>query len=158
MPDPWGSAEAVLHPDVPHWQRVIDEETALCIQFGVWEESALPDGKQALHSRMLLGRKRDGRYKARLSGLREKYWLHFEDTYPPVCFDITVPVILTPCAYKYLEIQEFNIRKAFLMGELEEKVYMKSPADLPVVKIGRGMFLASPLRTVRIASRWESLR
>ena len=81
-PDPTFVADALSRPDAAEWQRAIDDEVASCLQFGVWEECDLPRGKQALPSRFVLERKRDGRYKARLvaGGHRQRHGLDFEDT------------------------------------------------------------------------------
>jgi hypothetical protein len=58
--------EALSCPDAARWQAAIDEELESCRAFGVWEECELPAGKQALPSRFVLERKRNGRYKVRL--------------------------------------------------------------------------------------------
>jgi hypothetical protein len=59
-------AEALSRQDADRWQVAIDKELASCRMFGVWEKCELPTAKQALPSRFLFGRKRDGRYNARL--------------------------------------------------------------------------------------------
>jgi hypothetical protein len=55
-----------VRPDTSQWKQTIDDEITSCLEFDVWEAADLPEGKQALPSRFVLDRKRDGRYKARL--------------------------------------------------------------------------------------------
>ena len=111
-PDPRSVAEALSRPDSAEWQRAIDEEIASCLQFGVWEECDLPPGKQALPSRVILERKRNGRYKARLvaGGHRQQYGLDFEDTYAPVCSYRTMRMVLATAAHEDLEMRQFDIQ------------------------------------------------
>jgi hypothetical protein len=131
-PDPRSVAEALSRPDSAEWQRAIDEEIASCLQFGVWEECDLPPGKQALPSRVILERKRNGRYKARLvaGGHRQQYGLDFEDTYAPVCSYRTMRMVLATAAHEDLEMRQFDICTAFLNGELDEEVYIRPPAGV----------------------------
>lgn len=155
-PDPLSVQEALARPDAAEWQRAIDEEIGSCLQFGVWEQSDLPDGKQALPSRMLLERKRDGRYKARLvaGGHKQQHGLDFEDTYAPVCSYRTMRMILATCAHEDLEMRQFDIRTAFLNGELEEEVYMRPPKGIPgLVDAGRVLRLRRALYGLRQAGR-----
>ena len=94
-----------------------------CLQFGVWAQIDLPDGKQALLSHISLERKRDGRYKARLAagGHKQQNGLDFQDIYAPVCSYRTMRMILATCAHEDLEMRQFDIRTAFLIRELKRK-------------------------------------
>jgi hypothetical protein len=117
-------AEALSRQDADRWQAATDEELASCRTFGVWENCELPTGKQALPSRFVFERKRDGRYKASLvaGGHRQQHGLDFADTFAPVCSYRTMRMILAVSAHEDLVLRQFNIRTAFLNGELEEEV------------------------------------
>ena len=67
-PTPRSVAQARRLEDWPQWQTAIDAELHSFFEHGVWDEGGcvLPTGKSALPSHILLDRKRDGRYKARL--------------------------------------------------------------------------------------------
>jgi hypothetical protein len=142
-PDPTSVADALSRPDAAEWQAAIDEELASCMHFGVWEASELPPGKQALPSRLLFERKRDGRYKVRLvaGGHRQRHGLDFEDTYAPVCSYRTMRMMLAVCAREGLEMRQLDVRTAFLNGELEEEVYMRPPAGCEHLVSGSRRFL-----------------
>ena len=156
-PDPVSVADALSSPDAAEWQRAIDAEVASCIQFGVWEECDLPRGKQALPSRFVLERKRDGRYKARLvaGGHRQQHGLDFEETYAPVCSYRTMRMILAVCAHEGLEMRQFDISTAFLNGQLDEEVYMRAPSGAKSVasSSGRVLRLRRALYGLRQAGR-----
>jgi hypothetical protein len=120
------------------WQAAIDKELASCREFGVWEECELPAGKQALPSRFVLERKQDGRYKAHLvaGGHRQQYGLDFEDTFAPVCSYRTMRMILAVSAHENLVLRQFDVRTAFLNGELEEEVYVRPPPGAEHLAVG----------------------
>jgi len=127
--DPQSIAEALARPDSAEWQAAMDREVASCLLFGVWDECELPSGKQALPSRFVLTRKRDGTYKARLvaGGHRQQYGLDYEETYAPVCSYRTLRSILAIAAREGLELRQFDVSTAFLNGELDEEVYIRAP-------------------------------
>ena len=155
-PDPRSVAEALARPDAAEWKRAIDEEIASCMQFGVWEECDLPPGKQALPSRIILERKRNGRYKARLvaGGHRQQYGLDFEETYAPVCSYRTMRMVLATCAHEDLEMRQFDICTAFLNGELDEEVYIRPPTGVRgLAASGRVLRLLRALYGLRQAGR-----
>jgi hypothetical protein len=130
--------EALSRPDAARWQAAIDEELASFREFGVWEECELPAGKQALPSRFVLERKRDGRYKARLvaGGHRQQYGLDFEDKFAPVCSYRTMRMILAVSAHENLVLRQFDVRTAFLKGELEQEVYVHPPPGAEHLAVG----------------------
>jgi hypothetical protein len=92
--------------------------------------SEVPAGKQALPSRFVFERKRDGRYKARLlvGGHRQQHGLDFAETFAPVCSYRTMRMLLEVSAHENLVLRQFNVRTAFLNGELEEEVYLRPPS------------------------------
>lgn len=157
LPNPTSVEEALSRPDAAEWQAAIDVELSACLRFGVWEQSELPPGKQALPSRVLFERKRDGRYKVRLvaGGHRQQHGLDFEGTYAPVCSYRTMRMVLAVAAHEDLELRQFDVRTAFLNGELEEEVYMRPPAGCEHLVSGRRrvLRLRRALYGLRQASR-----
>jgi hypothetical protein len=131
-------AEALSRQDADRWRAAIDEELVLCRTFGVWENCELPTGKQALPSRFVFERKRDGCYKTRLvvGGHRQQHGLDFADTFAPVCSYRTMRMILAVRAHEDLVLRQFDVRLAFLIGELEEKVYVRPPPGAEHLAVG----------------------
>ena len=95
-PPPRSVTEALARSDATEWQKAIDEEVNSCLKHEVWVDCDLPPGKQALPSRFIFERKRDGRYKARLvaGGHRQRHGLDYEDTYAPTCAYRTMRMLL----------------------------------------------------------------
>jgi hypothetical protein len=154
-------AEALSRPDAAKWQQAIDEEVASILKYGVWSECELPAGKQALPTHFVFEVKRDGRYKARLvaGGHRQQHGLDFEETYAPVCSYRTMRMILATAAHEDLEMRQFDIRTAFLNGELEEEVYVRPPRGAEyLARNGRALRLWRALYGLRQASRAWSKR
>lgn len=154
-PNPRTVAEALARPDGAEWQRAIDEEVASCLHFGVWSDCDLPPGKQALPSRFVLERKRCGRYKARLvaGGHRQQQGLDFDETFAPVCSYRTLRMLLAVAAREDLELRQFDIKTAFLNGELHEEVYIRQPHGAQLGRDGRVLRLHRALYGLRQASR-----
>ena len=153
---PRSVAEALSRPDAAMWQQAIDEEVASILQYGVWSECELPAGKQALPTHFVFEVKRDGRYKARLvaGGHRQQHGLDFEETYAPVCSYRTMRMLLAVAAHEDLELRQFDIRTAFLNGELEEEVYVRPPRGAEyLAPRGRSLRLWRALYGLRQAGR-----
>ena len=154
-PNPKSVREALSRPDAAEWQRAIDEEVASCLEFGVWTPVELPHGKQALPSHFVLERKRCGRYKARLvaGGHRQTHGLDFDETYAPVCSFRTLRMVLAVAAHEDLELRQFDIRTAFLNGELREEVYIRQPNGARLGRAGQVLRLYRALYGLRQAGR-----
>jgi hypothetical protein len=125
--------------------------------FGVWENCELPTGKQALPSRFVFEWKRDGRYQARLvaRGHRQQHGLDFADMFAPMCSYRTMHMILVVSANEDLVLRQFDVRTAFLHGELEEEVYVRPPPGAEHLAVGnkRVLRLRRALYGLKQASR-----
>ena len=79
LPTPRSVAQAKRSEEWPQWELAICAELQSFFDHGVWEQGgcALPAGKTALPSHIVLDRKRDGRYKARLvaGGSHQQLWI-----------------------------------------------------------------------------------
>ena len=121
----------------------------------MWEEGgcALPAGKTALPSHIVLDRKRDGRYKARLvaGGHHQQPGVDFNETFAPVCSYRTLRMIAAVAARHGLRLRQFDIKTAFLNGVLEEEVYVRPPAGFEYLAGGPG-------RVLRLRRAMYSLR
>ena len=155
-PDPLSVHDALSRHDANEWRQAIDSELASFDEHDVWYPCELPPGKTALPSQMLLERKRDGRYKARLvaGGHKQLHGVDFEETYAPVCSYRTMRMILSIVAHENLAWRQFDIRTAFLHGELKEEVYLRPPRGLEGVAGGSKVLrLKKALYGLRQASR-----
>ncbi|KAE8715738.1 hypothetical protein F3Y22_tig00110160pilonHSYRG00308 [Hibiscus syriacus] len=85
------------------------------------------------------------RYRARLvvKGYAQKEGIDFDEIFSPVVRLTTVRVVLAMCATLNLHLEQLDVKKAFLYGNLEEEIYMLHPEDLmqTLVFISRGLVI-----------------
>ena len=98
----------------------------------IWAE--LPPDQMALPSKWIfvIKRRLDGtveKYKARIvaGGHRQREGIDFQETYAPVAKFVSLRILLTMAALDDLEGEQCDIVTAFLYGDLDEVVYMRSP-------------------------------
>lgn len=74
------------------------------------------------------------RHKARLCarGFQQKFDVDYTETSAPVVRYDSLRVILALVTHQDLEMMQFDIKTAFLYGDLEETIYMKIPEGLKV--------------------------
>lgn len=152
---PRSVAAALSRPDAAKWRDAIDAEVASCMKHDVWEPCDLPPGKQALPSHFIFEIKRDGRYKGRLvvGGNHQQHGVDYEETYAPTCAFRTLRMLLAVCAKEDLEMRQFDVKTAFLHGELEEEVYMRQPAGVELGRRGQVLRLRRALYGLKQAGR-----
>ena len=100
----------------------------------VWDLIELPQGAKAIGCKWVHKIKRDSlgnieRYKARLvaKGFTKKEGINYKETFSPVSKKDSLRIILALVDYFDLELQQMNVKMAFLNGDIEEEVYMKQP-------------------------------
>jgi len=114
------------------WQDAIEEEKRSILQNNTWElvEKSEACGQRIIDSRWVLKYKEDGRPKARLvaKGCQQSnYSLQNQDTFSPVVDTSNLRVLLALAARNQLNIKTFDVKTAFLNGNLKERVFMKIP-------------------------------
>ena len=72
------------------------------------------------------------RYKARLvaKGFTQKEGIDYKETFSHVSKKDSLCIILALVSHFDFELQQMDVKLAFLNGELEEEVYMKQPEGL----------------------------
>ena len=69
------------------------------------------------------------RYKARLvaKGFTQQYWIDYLETYAPVVKLTSLRIILVLAAFYNCEIHHGDIKTAYLLGKLNNEIYMDIP-------------------------------
>jgi hypothetical protein len=115
----------------PKWKSVMVEEMEALQKNSTWDLVELPEGKKTVGCKWVftVKHKADGsveRYKARLvaKGYTQTYGIDYHETFAPVAKINTIRVFLSLAANLDWPLQQFDVKNAFLHGELEEEVYM----------------------------------
>ncbi|CAL8993466.1 unnamed protein product, partial [Prunus brigantina] len=121
------------------WVDAMHVEMEALNKNATWELVLLPKGKKAVGCRWVftLKHKADGsidRYKARLvaKGYTQTYGVDYTETFAPVAKLNTVRVLLSLAANLDWPMLQFDVKNAFLHGDLKEEIYMDPPPGILV--------------------------
>ena len=111
------------------------------IDRGVWRTT---DRKRTPHNRKLIGNKwvfkikRDGTYRARLValGYSQVPGVDYTDNFAPVAHDVSFRIALARMMVKNLDSLAMDVETAFLYGEIDEEIFMKSPVGMEEIEPG----------------------
>ncbi|GJQ73094.1 hypothetical protein Trydic_g1724 [Trypoxylus dichotomus] len=127
--------EAVTGQNRHEWLQAIEEENKSLIENNTRKEVGKQEVGEAkiLNNKWLLRIKNDGRYKARLvvCGNQQEYGIDFTEIYSPVVDVSCLRILLAVAAARNYTIFDFDIKTAFLYGELEETILMNMPKGYP---------------------------
>ncbi|RVW38185.1 Retrovirus-related Pol polyprotein from transposon RE1 [Vitis vinifera] len=114
------------------WKQAMNMEMKALEKNKTWELVKLPTGKKLVGCKWVYTMKFrvDGlieRYKARLvaKGYTQTYEIDYQETFVPVAKMNTVRVLLSLATNYNWDLQQFDVKNAFLHGELEEEIYME---------------------------------
>ncbi|KDR75264.1 hypothetical protein GALMADRAFT_24757, partial [Galerina marginata CBS 339.88] len=126
--------EAKASPEWEHWEKAINEEYSLLEGMETWELDDLPPERKAIGCRWVFLRKYNEngeiiRYKARLvaQGFSQIPGMDFDGTFAPVMRHDSLRALLAIAAIKNLEIQQLDVKGAYLNGDLREEIFMRQP-------------------------------
>jgi len=126
--------EALTGKESEKWYKAMREEYDSILKNQTWELVDLPKGKKAIDCKWVFKIKTDiegnlERYKARLvaKGFSQQYGVDYDETFSPVVRHSTLRLLIALAAKLNLDIDQMDIKTAFLNGDLKETVYMKQP-------------------------------
>lgn len=131
--DPRSYKEAMTRSDKKEWVKAMEEEIESLKRNDVWELVDRPNHNIVTNKWVLkIKRNPDGsieRYKARLvaRGFSQVYGIDYIETYAPVVNMASIRMLFAHAAEKSLYLSQFDVKTAFLYGDLEETVYMEQP-------------------------------
>lgn len=116
------------------WVEAMETEMKALETTKTWNLVELPNGKKTVGCKWVFSVKYDAtgkveRYKARLvaKGYTQTYGIDFQETFSPVAKLNTVRVLLSFAANFDWPLHQFDVKNAFLHGDLEEEIYMDLP-------------------------------
>lgn len=133
-PEPRTYEEAVSGPEAPYWKAAMADELGQFVKTELYDEVERPRGRKVIGSKWVYKRKLgpDGsvvKYKARLvaQGFTQVEGIDYNETFAPTAKFTTIRSLLALAAKLDLEIDQMDVKSAFLNGELEEEIYMECP-------------------------------
>jgi hypothetical protein len=110
----------------------MQEEMQLLEKNGTWDVVRLPKHKKAVRCKWIFKRKKcvspkePVRFKARLvaQGFSQIPGIDYNDVFSPVVKHISIRAFFGIVAMRNLELEQLDMKTAFLHGKLEEEIYM----------------------------------
>lgn len=151
--------DAISSEDNMKWKDAMREEFDSLMKNGTWKLVNAPDNQKIIDNKWVYKIKYNaddtvGRYKARLvvRGFTQEYGVDYHETFSPVMRFTSVRTILAIAVAEKMTLKQFDVKTAFLYGELDEDVYMKQPVGFDD-KSGRVCKLIKSLYGLKQASR-----
>lgn len=149
--EPTTYAEAMEGPEAIKWEQAINEEIAAHKKNSTWKIDGQPEDRKPIDCKWVFKVKQtpgeEDRYKARLvaRGFTQRVGIDYEETYAPVVRYESIRALLGKAASEDLEIKQFDVKTAFLHGELKENIWIELPEgpwprNKRVVKLIKGLY------------------
>ena len=133
--EPLTYQEAVACEDSSKWKAAMDEEMDSLRKNKTYELVDHPAGQKLVSCKWLfkikegIERVQKPRYKARLvaRGFTQRAGIDYNEVFSPVVRHTSIRVILALTACRDYELEQLDVKTAFLHGNLEEVIYMRQP-------------------------------
>lgn len=133
--DPSTFQEAIGSSERDSWMEAMVEEMESLKKNKTWELSELPEGKKPVGCKWVykkkeaVSEKEKERFKARLiaKGYSQRKGIDYDEVFSPVVRHTSIRIILTLVASYDLELEQLDVKTAFLHGDLEEVIFMEQP-------------------------------
>ncbi|KAK5996264.1 Retrovirus-related Pol polyprotein from transposon TNT 1-94 [Cladobotryum mycophilum] len=116
------------------WLRAMTDEIDSLKENQTWELVDLPQNRKALRGKWVYKVKRDAngmvsRHKARyvVKGFDQREGIDYHETFASVVKSMTYKAIFALAASEDLEIEQMDVKTAFLYGTVDEEIYMQQP-------------------------------
>ena len=124
-----------------NWRAAIRKEIRSIINRGVWrkiDKAKIPQNRRLIGNKWVLKIKRDGTYRARLValGYSKIPGIDYTDNFAPVAHDVSFRIALARMMVEKLDSLVMDVETAFLYGDIEEEIFMKSPVGMEEIDPG----------------------
>ena len=124
--------EAISGEHKEKWFEAMQDEMKSLHENKTFELVKLPEGKRALKNKWVFRIKHEEhslqpRFKARLvvKGFNQRKGIDFDEIFSPVVKMTSIRTVLGLAASLDLEIEQMDVKTAFLHGDLEEKIFIE---------------------------------
>lgn len=133
--EPSSYEEAMSDPDSDKWTEAAQDEMTLLEANDTWDLIERPKDQKAIGCRWLFKRKagiagvEPPRHKARLvsKGYSQKEGIDYQEIFALVAKHVSIWFVLSAVAHFDMELQQMDVKTAFLNGNLEEFIVMEQP-------------------------------
>ena len=105
---------------------------------GEKQKETIPNDRRLIGNKWVFKVKRDGTYRARLValGYSQIAGVDYTDNVAPVAHDVTFRIALARMMVEKLDSLVMDVETAFLYGEIDEEIFMKSPVGMEEIDPG----------------------
>jgi hypothetical protein len=132
--DPKTYAEAMSGPDATQWEMACADKMHVFKHMGVYKIVPHPADRKIIGSKWVFRIKRRPtgeiqKYKARIiaQGFTQIEGIDYDETFAPIAKLISIHAILMIATELNLEVQQMDVKSAYLNAKLEEEIYMAPP-------------------------------
>lgn len=135
--EPSNYKDAIGSEHAAKWKEAIDDELESLHVNNTWEIVDKPDDRNIVGCKWVFKLKEapgeEVKFKARLvaKGYSQCEGIDYTETFSPVVRYDSVRVMLALAANFDMEIAQFDVKTAFLNGDLTEEIYMQIPEGIP---------------------------
>ena len=126
--------EAIEGSNNDKWKAAMKDEMMALGKNGTWDLVELPKDRKTVGCKWVFKLKRgvndtEDRYKARLvaKGFSQKAGIDFHEIFSPVVKIVSIRIVLALVSLLNLELQQLDVKTAFLHRDLDEEIYMEQP-------------------------------
>lgn len=132
--EPENYGKAMNDENAAKWKIAMREEFDSLIKNDTWQLVPRPPNVKTVDNRWVYKIKPEHgstpiRFKARLvaRGFTQQYGVNYLETFSPVVRFTSIRIILAIAAQRKMDIKQFDVKTAFLNGELSETIFMEQP-------------------------------
>ena len=127
--------EAIGSLEKSRWLNAMNDEMESLVKNRTWSLVKKPEKQKLIACKWIFkikdgdGQNEPPRYKARLvaKGFTQREGIDYNEIFSPVVKYKTIRIILALVTFYDLELEQLDVKTAFLYGDLDETIYMSQP-------------------------------